>query len=474
MKLRTRIMLNAVKDSYVNDKLKEMLNEGKLSDEQVQYIIKNTNINYYILQNALPIAEALNKGVYIEDIEYVAKLLKDACEESSFALEDGKGALFNKVPDILDHILKTEDVKHLTDEGKFKIEKMVNIYYTSYELMTSDASNQERFWELLIKTYADGDKWIDELNCNFIKKYNDAVSSYFNTNHKDSFLIAPPHIQDLLDTGMSLFKISIIDFSRTESFYNLLLAEASQFLLNDKEYKEIRCEIDESKYYLCIEKYDNVRLVSDDSEETGVREELYEDISIRFQNKENENDYILSYNYDQSQFAVNFIQLADKHPEIKLIKNEDYLSQNDSENIQIVPENKKYIFNNIDMLKTINTVECNVWYGKGSREEKFVSDSNILQIEANIIEPSHESFTTAPRIILNGELLYGCDTRSIGMYQNEKYQQGKFSNIEDALEYVKKNIDIDNLENISKDYEKDEIESISELNDKDIDDGLQL
>lgn len=353
MKLRTRIMLNAVKDSYVNDKLKEMLNEGQLNDEQVQYIVKNTNINEYILQNALPIAEALKKGVSIEEIEYVAKLLKDACEESSFAQEDGKGALFNKVPAILDHILKIEDVNHLTDEGKFKLEKMVNVYYTSYELMTSDPLNKEKLWKLLTNAYTDGDKWIDELNCNYIKKYNDAVSNYFNTKHNNSFLIKPPYIQDLLEKGMSLFKISIIDFSRTESFYNLILEEASQFLQN-KEYKEIRYEIDKSKYYLSVEKFDNIRLVSDASEETGVKEELYEDINIYFQNKENENDYIIMYDHNTSQFIINFIQFADELPEKILIRDEDYLSQKDSENTQIAPEDEKYVFNNIYNLENIS------------------------------------------------------------------------------------------------------------------------
>lgn len=191
MKIKTRIMLNAVKDGYVNNTLKEMLNIGQLNDEQVQYVIKNTNINESIMQNALPIAEALKKGVSIEDIEYAANLLKDACEESSFALEDGKGALFNKVPDILDHILKISDLNHLTDEGKFKLEKMVNVINTSHELNTTDPFNNEKLWELLTNDYTDGDKWINELNCSFVKKYNDAVSSYFNIKHNDSFLIKP-------------------------------------------------------------------------------------------------------------------------------------------------------------------------------------------------------------------------------------------------------------------------------------------
>lgn len=332
MKLRTRIMLNSIKDINVNNYLKEQLDLGSLNDKQVQYLIKVTNTNRYILQNAIPVAEAMKNDISIETIEYVASILKDACDQSCFALESGKGNLFNKVPDQLEHLLNLENTKYLSTckvlfDGEFdneviklqkeKLDLIVDVYNTSNELNTTNPLKKKEFWDLLTMPSENGDK-VNKTNCESIQKYNISVSEYFNSNLKqeESFLTKAPYVEDLISNGIKAEQLGQINFSKLEIFQENIIKNSEKLFENDTCNK-IKYEIDQSDYCLTVEEVINVKLVPD--YELGAREETFKDTLISFQNKEKENDnnILMNSNYDNAGFISKLFIFAENEKRIE-------------------------------------------------------------------------------------------------------------------------------------------------------------
>lgn len=101
---------------------------------------------------------------------------------------------------------------------------------------------------------------------------------------------------------------------------------------------------------------------------------------------------------------------------------------------------------NKDIIKKyIKNVEENAWYG-GRTTVNILTEFSKVKILGYIIEPGYESFETASKIMLDDEILFAEDSRSIANYRNEKYSYGKFQTMEEALDYI-----VDKLRN--KEYE---------------------
>lgn len=248
MKLKTRMMLKNINNDYIQEKLKSMIKNNELNDEQIQYIIINTNINEYILQNALPIANAMKKGISIKNIEYIAGLLKDATKQSIFALDNGKGYLYNKVPVIFEHLLSMEDVVNL---NKDKYLMVIECFNSSCELKTTEIFEGQKFLDLLT-IEKNGKKWINEEYIKGIKAYNEIVKKYFCQNER--LIKQPPYIDILLKNGIKIDELADFDFYKLENvLYEILKQQVA--IVDIKNCKQIKYE--NKNYSLIIEKFIN-------------------------------------------------------------------------------------------------------------------------------------------------------------------------------------------------------------------------
>lgn len=352
-------MLATLKKKYIKDELKKMIDENQLNDEQVQYVIKNTNINEYISYNTLIIAKALKDEVSIEAIEYTAGLLNDMCGVSEFALENGRGFLFNKDGSILKYLLNTTNVKSFTELDKIKLKKAVEIYNVSRNMRTIKLYRMEKLWELIIENNS-----INEINCSLIEKYNNSVVDFFTNGHdiSEKIVSRPPYINDLLEIGLTLDEIANIDFKKVELFNNLILKNSNYLMKNDK-FKEIIYETDNCDFYLKLEKVDCVRLVSDLSEDTGVREEYYKDVVKALMLKEDEDKYFILKENVESNISAHFIQFVLSNPNIEFIYDDKY-TQKKEDVLDHIKEN--------DDLKKLSIYE--------------MDDSNKLEYENKLVE----------------------------------------------------------------------------------------
>ena len=306
MKLKTRMMLKNINDKYIQEKLTLMIKNNELNDEQVQYIITNTNINKYIVRNAIPIANAMKKGVSTEKIEYIANLLEDASKYTIFSIDSGKGALFNKIPSILEFLLNLEDINPLNKE---KYQMITNVINNSMKLKTTISIDE------LLQTITDENgKLINEENCKLIEKYNKAVIRYFYSNQNNPFFKEPPYIDVLLKSGMTLSQLANINFENIELAYMNILADSAEFFQNDA-FKEIQYTNHNSEYYLKIEKNESAIVLPDEDGNL----EYHIDTIISFQNINDEKDFISTKN--DRDFFTQLCKFAENQYDIKYIQN---------------------------------------------------------------------------------------------------------------------------------------------------------
>lgn len=84
----------------LNSYLREMIEQDKLSYDNLKYLYKKLYINksLFIKQNIFPVSQFLIKGYCTEDAEKLAKLLLDAYGATIFCYDEKeKGKLFNKL-----------------------------------------------------------------------------------------------------------------------------------------------------------------------------------------------------------------------------------------------------------------------------------------------------------------------------------------------------------------------------------------
>mgnify|MGYP007069849638 CR=1 FL=1 len=91
----------------------------------------------------------------------------------------------------------------------------------------------------------------------------------------------------------------------------------------------------------------------------------------------------------------------------------------------------------IDFKELFRNVEESAWYGGGSSERYITDGKDLLVIRGYTYEPGYEFFSTTHKISLNGEILFGTDSRNVGAYHNEEYTFGKLKSDEEAIDYVK-------------------------------------
>ena len=104
MDVKTKALLNLMHDNDyfkdLNSYLREMVEQEKLSYDNLRYLYKKLYINksLFIKQNIFPVSQFLIKGYSTEEAEKLAKLLPDAYGLSVFCYDEReKGKLFNKL-----------------------------------------------------------------------------------------------------------------------------------------------------------------------------------------------------------------------------------------------------------------------------------------------------------------------------------------------------------------------------------------
>lgn len=120
----------------------------------------------------------------------------------------------------------------------------------------------------------------------------------------------------------------------------------------------------------------------------------------------------------------------------------------------------------INFKELFKNVEASAWYGGGNSERYITDGINLVIINGYTYEPGYESFSATHKIILNGETLFGKDSRNVEAYHNEEYTFGKLKSDEEAINYIKnvfgeKEISISNddpTENEEQDDDDDEEE----------------
>ena len=120
----------------------------------------------------------------------------------------------------------------------------------------------------------------------------------------------------------------------------------------------------------------------------------------------------------------------------------------------------------IDFNELFIKVGNNAWCGNDNTDIYITDGKNLLVISGYTYEPSYEFFSATHKISLNGETLFGTDSRNVGAYHNEEYTFGKLNSDDEAIEYIKNifgeneiNISYDNpTENQEQDDEEDEEE----------------
>lgn len=85
----------------------------------------------------------------------------------------------------------------------------------------------------------------------------------------------------------------------------------------------------------------------------------------------------------------------------------------------------------------MNELSYNVWYGREPQTARIVAGENVIEIKGYIYEPTYEYFSSTASLSLNGEELYGVDSRNVEAYRNEVYQTGKFADLTEAISYIK-------------------------------------
>ncbi len=89
-----------------------------------------------------------------------------------------------------------------------------------------------------------------------------------------------------------------------------------------------------------------------------------------------------------------------------------------------------------DVRRIMGQVADNAWYGKEPTTVCLAAGEYLITIDGYTYEPSYESFSSTASIALNGEILYGQDSRCVEAYRYEVYQTGQFGSLEEAVAHI--------------------------------------
>lgn len=138
MDVKTKLLLNLMHDNNyfkdLNSYLREMVEQDKLSYENLKYLYKKLYINksLFIKQNIFPVSQFLIKGYSTKEAEKLAKLLPDAYGVTIFCYDEKeKGKLFNKLFMDLEFVfMEYDEYKNVKDTSD-----------RAYELVKYDLEN---------------------------------------------------------------------------------------------------------------------------------------------------------------------------------------------------------------------------------------------------------------------------------------------------------------------------------------------
>lgn len=105
----------------------------------------------------------------------------------------------------------------------------------------------------------------------------------------------------------------------------------------------------------------------------------------------------------------------------------------------------------------MNTLSDNAWYGREPTTVRLVAGENVITMDGYTYEPSYECFSATSSISLNGEILYGQDSRNVEAYRYEVYMTGKYKTLNEAVAHIKERLNVKDLALAS---EKSQVDNI--------------
>lgn len=133
--LKTKILLSRMKNNNyfkdLQDYLKEMVEENKLSYDNLKYLYKNLykRKSLFIQQNIFPVSQFLIKGYSTDEVEKLARLLPDAKDLTIFCYEEKeRGHLFNKLFRDLEFVYNNYDrYVQITNSKEIAFQRISNV-----------------------------------------------------------------------------------------------------------------------------------------------------------------------------------------------------------------------------------------------------------------------------------------------------------------------------------------------------------
>ena len=96
-----------------------------------------------------------------------------------------------------------------------------------------------------------------------------------------------------------------------------------------------------------------------------------------------------------------------------------------------------YSLEELDIHGMLQTLEHNAWSGRTPTTIRLSAGEHTVKLMGYIYEPSYENFSTSSSISLDGEVLYGLDSRNVDAYRNDVYQAGCCESLREALAMIK-------------------------------------
>lgn len=111
----------------------------------------------------------------------------------------------------------------------------------------------------------------------------------------------------------------------------------------------------------------------------------------------------------------------------------------------------------------MNQLSGNAWNGRDPKTICIRAGDNIIKMNGYIIEPHYEDFSSASSISLNGQILYGVDSRSVSAYRNEVYNTGIYDSLDKAVAHIKECIKGQELVLVEEQAQVDKLISRAEV-----------
>lgn len=106
-------------------------------------------------------------------------------------------------------------------------------------------------------------------------------------------------------------------------------------------------------------------------------------------------------------------------------------------NAESVIDKELYCLGSFNVTHIMRELSNNAWSGLKPTQICIAAGENLIEIKGYIYEPGYEMFSATASLSINGQILYGKDSRNVEAYRNEVYQTGVYDKLEDAVSYIK-------------------------------------